>query len=236
MTSFAIVILECTLVSWFGVLTVHNSKNHPGVNSTQSFFEFEIAKARRHLPTDDDEDEMLRRACGELFTSSSCSAAMRTRAATLAAVETASRVNSTLAATQTQSYGTFREAESEELSYAPTKRVTFAPAEPTFMTTFTLRRDAVKDAMASAEESERTVARLVGMLGGSLKSFYVTQTGSADGVLTYTFPKNHDSRTFTCLLRSVAKFETIDTVKLMTSVDAAQCAKAAAQVEKALRK
>lgn len=181
---------------------------------------------------------MLRRACGELFTSSSCSAAMRTRAATLAAVATA-RVNSTLAATQTQrvsSYGTFRDAESEELAYAPTKRVTFAPAEPTFMTTFTLRRDAVKDAMASAEESERTVARLVGMLGGSLKSFYVTQTGSADGVLTYTFPKNHDSRTFTCLLRSVAKFETMDTVKLMTSVDAAQCAKAAAQVEKALRK
>jgi hypothetical protein len=161
---------------------------------------------------------------------------MRTRAATLAAVATA-RVNSTLAATQTQrasSYGTFRDAESEELAYAPTKRVTFAPAEPTFMTTFTLRRDAVKDAMASAEESERTVARLVGMLGGSLKSFYVTQTGSADGVLT--FPKNHDSRTFTCLLRSVAKFETMDTVKLMTSVDAAQCAKAAAQVEKALRK
>jgi THO complex subunit 3 len=134
------------------------------------------------------------------------------------------------------SYGTFRDAESEELAYAPTKRVTFAPAEPTFMTTFTLRRDVVKDAMASAEESERTVARLVGMLGGSLKSFYVTQTGSADGVLTYTFPKNHDSRTFTCLLRSVAKFETMDTVKLMTSVDAAQCAKAAAQVEKALRK
>lgn len=162
---------------------------------------------------------------------------MRTRAATLAAVATA-RVNSTLA-TQTQrasSYGTFRDAESEELAYAPTKRVTFTPVEPTFMTTFTLRRDAVKDAMASAEESERTVARLVGMLGGSLKSFYVTQTGSADGVLTYTFPKNHDSRTFTCLLRSVAKFETMDTVKLMTSVDAAQCAKAAAQVEKALRK
>jgi len=186
------------------------------------------------LTDDANDDEMLRRACGELFTSSSCSAAMRTRA-TLA-VATA-QVNSTLAVqTQRASYGTFRDAESEELAYAPTKRVTFAPAEPTFMTTFTLRRDAVKDVMASAEESERTVARLVGMLGGSLKSFYVTQTGSADGVLTYTFPKNHDSRTFACLLRSVAKFEAMDTVKLMTSVDAAQCAKAAAQVEKALRK
>lgn len=188
------------------------------------------------LTDDANDDEMLRRACGELFTSSSCSAAMRTRAT--CAVATAQVNSTTTLAVQTQraSYGTFRDAESEELAYAPTKRVTFAPAEPTFMTTFTLRRDAVKDAMASAEESERTVARLVGMLGGSLKSFYVTQTGSADGVLTYTFPKNHDSRTFACLLRSVAKFETMDTVKLMTSVDAAQCAKAAAQVEKALRK
>ena len=184
----------------------------------------------------DGSDEMLRRACGELLASPSCSAAMRTRAAV--AVTAATDDSTAWARTRDgrRTYGTFRDAESEELTYAPTKRVTFAPAEPTFMTTFTLRRDAVKDAMASAEESERTVARLVGMLGGSLKSFYVTQTGPADGVLTYTFPKNHDSRTFTCLLRSVAKFEAMDTVKLMTSADAAQCAKAAMQVEKALRK
>jgi THO complex subunit 3 len=69
-----------------------------------------------------------------------------------------------------------------------------------------------------------------------LKTFYVTQTGAFDGVCVYTFPKNHDSRTFTCLLRSSAGYDRIETTKLMASADAAMCAKAAREVEKQLKK
>ena len=57
----------------------------------------------------------------------------------------------------------------------------FSPTEPTFMTQFTLARGEAAKRMESAEETERTVARLVGMLGGSMKTFYVSQTGAYDG-------------------------------------------------------
>lgn len=112
----------------------------------------------------------------------------------------------------------------------------FEPTEPTFMTQFTLNRANAKSTMEGAEDAERLVARLIGMLGGSLKTFYVTQTGAFDGVCVYTFPKNHDSRTFTCLLRSSAGYDRIETTKLMASADAAMCAKAAREVEKQLKK
>ena len=112
----------------------------------------------------------------------------------------------------------------------------FSPTEPTFMTQFTLARGEAAKRMESAEETERTVARLVGMLGGSMKTFYVSQTGAYDGLVIYTFPKNHDSRTFTCLLRSHAGYDRIETTKLMSSADAAMSARAAKEVEKRLKK
>ena len=112
----------------------------------------------------------------------------------------------------------------------------FEPTEPTFLTQFTMQREKAKAAMESVEDQERIVRQVVGMLGGSLKSFYVTQTGPYDGLCVYTFPKNHDSRTLTCLLRSMVGCDRIETTKLMSSTDAAMSAKAAAQLYKTLKK
>ena len=115
-------------------------------------------------------------------------------------------------------------------------QVKFEPTEPTFLTQFTMQREKAKATMESVEDQERVVRQVVGMLGGSLKSFYVTQTGPYDGLCVYTFPKNHDSRTLTCLLRSMVGCDRIETTKLMSSTDAAMSAKAAAQLYKTLKK
>jgi THO complex subunit 3 len=114
------------------------------------------------------------------------------------------------------------------------KQTKFEPSEPVFMTQFAFNASATRDSLQDAQDEERATARLLGVMGGTLKSYFVSQTGEYDGVVIYSFPKNHDSRTFTTLLKASGKIDKLTTTKLMTSSDAAQCGKAAKEVHEML--
>lgn len=109
----------------------------------------------------------------------------------------------------------------------------FEPSEPVFMTQFTWSASATRESLNEKEpkDAERATARLLGVMGGTLKSYFVSQTGEYDGVVIYSFPKNHDSRTFTTLLKASGKIDKVTTTKLMAFSDAKQCLKAAKEVD-----
>ena len=60
-----------------------------------------------------------------------------------------------------------------------------------------------------------------------MQSYYVTTTGTADAVLTYTFPKNHDVQTLIYALMASGSYAAQTTTKLMRWSDAAMSLRAA---------
>ena len=52
-----------------------------------------------------------------------------------------------------------------------------------------------------------------------MKSYYKATTGDYDGLVIYSFPKNHDVHTFEQIVKSSGLIEKVYTTKLMTSED-----------------
>ena len=71
----------------------------------------------------------------------------------------------------------------------------------------------------------QSAAKIIGLLGGRLQSYYVTTTGDANAVVTYTFPKNHNVQTLLYTLMASGSYSKQHTVKLMTWEDAAMSLK-----------
>jgi hypothetical protein len=53
----------------------------------------------------------------------------------------------------------------------------------------------------------QATAKVVALLGGRLESYYVTSTGSASVVMTYTVPKNHDVQTLLFTLMGCGSYK-----------------------------
>ena len=70
------------------------------------------------------------------------------------------------------------------------------------------------------------MAKLIGLLGGRLQSYYVTTTGDANAMVIYTVPKNHDVQTLVYTLMGSGSYVKQRTVKLMTWQDAANSLRA----------
>ncbi|EEH56885.1 uncharacterized protein MICPUCDRAFT_47265 [Micromonas pusilla CCMP1545] len=128
-------------------------------------------------------------------------------------------------------------AEGEELDHAPEAEVAFDESLPVYMTTLTFSEKGVQAMLNRDIDREKSAAKIIGLLGGRLQSYYVTTTGTADAVLTYTFPKNHDVQTLLYTLMGSGSYErqarsihTLETTKLMSWADAAMSLRASRNV------
>jgi hypothetical protein len=75
--------------------------------------------------------------------------------------------------------------------------------------------------------ASQSAAKLIGLLGGRLETYHVTTTGSANAVLVYRFPKNHDVQTLIYALMASGSYKQQTTTKLMRWSDAAMSLRAA---------
>uniref|UniRef100_A0A7R9XWR0 Uncharacterized protein n=1 Tax=Micromonas pusilla TaxID=38833 RepID=A0A7R9XWR0_MICPS len=121
-------------------------------------------------------------------------------------------------------------AEGEELDHAPEAEVAFDESLPVYMTTLTFSEKGVQAMLNRDIDREKSAAKIIGLLGGRLQSYYVTTTGTADAVLTYTFPKNHDVQTLLYTLMGSGSYERQETTKLMSWADAAMSLRASRNV------
>jgi len=119
-------------------------------------------------------------------------------------------------------------AEAEELAFAPNKspkhNQLFAPSDPIFMSQFLYNSAFIKKQMSEASSSsitsgEKECAKMLAQIGGHMKSYYKATTGDYDGLVIYSFPKNHDVHTFEQIVKSSGSIEKVYTTKLMTSED-----------------
>ena len=127
-------------------------------------------------------------------------------------------------------------AEAEELAFAPNKspkhNQLFAPSDPIFMSQFLYNSAFIKKQMSEASSSsssndtksggisgEKECAKMLAQIGGHMKSYYKATTGEYDGLVIYSFPKNHDVHTFEQIVKSSGLIEKVYTTKLMTSED-----------------
>jgi uncharacterized protein with GYD domain len=124
-------------------------------------------------------------------------------------------------------------AEAEELGFAPNPKhnQTFAPSDPIFMSQFVYHADFIKSQMkecsSSASMGEKECARMLAQIGGKMRCYYKATTGEFDGLVIYSFPKNHDVHTFEQIVKSSGLIGKMYTTKLMTSEDANTALKAA---------
>jgi len=125
-------------------------------------------------------------------------------------------------------------AEAEELAFAPNPKhnQTFAPSDPIFMSQFVYHADFIKSQMkecssSSASMGEKECARMLAQIGGKMRCYYKATTGEFDGLVIYSFPKNHDVHTFEQIVKSSGLIGKMYTTKLMTSEDANTALKAA---------
>ena len=120
-------------------------------------------------------------------------------------------------------------AEAEELAFAPNKspkhNQVFAPSDPIFMSQFLYNSAFIKKQMSEASSNnksasgEKECAKMLAQIGGHMKSYYKATTGEYDGLVIYSFPKNHDVHTFEQIVKSSGLIEKVYTTKLMTSED-----------------
>ena len=127
-------------------------------------------------------------------------------------------------------------AKAEELAFAPNKspkhNQLFAPSDPIFMSQFLYNSAFIKKQMSEASSSsssndtksggisgEKECAKMLAQIGGHMKSYYKATTGEYDGLVIYSFPKNHDVHTFEQIVKSSGLIEKVYTTKLMTSED-----------------
>jgi uncharacterized protein with GYD domain len=120
-------------------------------------------------------------------------------------------------------------AEAEELAFAPNKspkhNQLFAPSDPIFMSQFLYNSAFIKKQMSEASSNnksasgEKECAKMLAQIGGHMKSYYKATTGEYDGIVIYSFPKNHDVHTFEQIVKSSGLIEKVYTTKLMTSED-----------------
>ena len=170
----------------------------------------------------------------------------------------AAAFTTTLMAGFPQSYLGAEAEESEFAATAQHKHHTqkFMPSDPIFMTQFTYSSGVVKQHMDairtknknkksssssnseySVDESatklpvgERECAKMLAKLSGTLKCYYKCTTGQFDGVMVYTFPKNHDVHCFEQIIKSSGNVRDMYTTKLMTSDDAKKALTAAKEL------
>ena len=77
---------------------------------------------------------------------------------------------------------------------------------------------------------EKECAKMLAQIGGHMKSYYKATTGEYDGVVIYSFPKNHDVHTFEQIVKSSGLIEKVYTTKLMTSEDSDVALRAAKEL------
>ena len=133
-------------------------------------------------------------------------------------------------------------AEAEELAFAPNKspkhNQLFAPSDPIFMSQFLYDSEFIKKQMREIANSsssqnvsgEKECAKMLAQIGGTMKSYYKATTGEYDGVVIYSFPKNHDVHTFEQIVKSSGLIEKVYTTKLMTSEDSDVALRAAKEL------
>ena len=141
-------------------------------------------------------------------------------------------------------------AEAEELAFAPSKKhhnQTFGKSDAIFMSQFAYRSDVIRAQMWSNDEREKSTkttdgddetifsqekecARMLAQIGGTMRAYYKATTGEYDGVVVYSFPKNHDAHAFEQIVKSSGKIEKMYTTKLMTSEDAELALRAAKEL------
>ena len=134
-------------------------------------------------------------------------------------------------------------AEAEELAFAPNKspkhNQLFAPSDPIFMSQFLYDSGFIKKQMREIANSssssqnvsgEKECAKMLAQIGGTMKSYYKATTGEYDGVVIYSFPKNHDVHTFEQIVKSSGLIEKVYTTKLMTSEDSDVALRAAKEL------
>jgi uncharacterized protein with GYD domain len=130
-------------------------------------------------------------------------------------------------------------AEAEELAFAPNKspkhNQLFAPSDPIFMSQFLYNSAFIKKQMSEASSSsstsgEKECAKMLAQIGGHMKSYYKATTGEYDGLVIYSFPKNHDVHTFEQIVKSSGLIEKVYTTKLMTSEDSDVALRAAKEL------
>jgi uncharacterized protein with GYD domain len=124
-------------------------------------------------------------------------------------------------------------AEAEELAFAPNPKhnQTFAPSDPIFMSQFVYHSDFIKSQMKECSSisphGEKECAKMLAQIGGKMRCYYKATTGEFDGLVIYSFPKNHDVHTFEQIVKSSGLIGKMYTTKLMTSEDANTALKAA---------
>ena len=126
-------------------------------------------------------------------------------------------------------------AEAEELAFAPNPKhnQTFAPSDPIFMSQFVYHSDFIDSQMKECSSSssyshgEKECAKMLAQIGGKMRCYYKATTGEFDGLVIYSFPKNHDVHTFEQIVKSSGLIGKMYTTKLMTSEDANTALKAA---------
>ena len=131
-------------------------------------------------------------------------------------------------------------AEAEELAFAPNKspkhNQLFAPSDPIFMSQFLYNSAFIKKQMSEASSNnksasgEKECAKMLAQIGGHMKSYYKATTGEYDGIVIYSFPKNHDVHTFEQIVKSSGLIEKVYTTKLMTSEDSDVALRAAKEL------
>lgn len=130
-------------------------------------------------------------------------------------------------------------AEAEELAFAPNKskhNQLFAPSDPIFMSQFLYNSAFIKKQMSEASSNnksasgEKECAKMLAQIGGHMKSYYKATTGEYDGLVIYSFPKNHDVHTFEQIVKSSGLIEKVYTTKLMTSEDSDVALRAAKEL------
>ena len=134
---------------------------------------------------------------------------------------------------------------------------TFGKSDAIFMSQFAYRSDVIRAQMWSSNDEgekkstttktttnndvgdgdgetifsqEKECARMLAQIGGTMRAYYKATTGEYDGVVVYSFPKNHDAHAFEQIVKSSGKIEKMYTTKLMTSEDAELALKAAKEL------
>ena len=134
---------------------------------------------------------------------------------------------------------------------------TFGKSDAIFMSQFAYRSDVIRAQMWSSNDEgekkstttktttnnnggdddgetifsqEKECARMLAQIGGTMRAYYKATTGEYDGVVVYSFPKNHDAHAFEQIVKSSGKIEKMYTTKLMTSEDAELALRAAKEL------
>jgi uncharacterized protein with GYD domain len=175
----------------------------------------------------------VRRASRLLACSSSSSSFTAARASTLAAPGAFNNIKREFKTSSSSSIDLG--AEAEELAFAPNPKhnQTFAPSDPIFMSQFVYHADFIKSQMKDCSSSpalshgEKECAKMLAQIGGKMRCYYKATTGEFDGLVIYSFPKNHDVHTFEQIVKSSGLIGKMYTTKLMPSEDANTALKAA---------